>query len=693
MNVIIIGIGIVLSELIFSVAHAEDTDSPPSAECIAPLIQDVNISAQNGIVQPVKKIIMEFKVDERNNGSETVWLIIPSVKIISDFQQRLDEAKSDIISAISQKISGSITLSGFSFSSPAITGRNLDLPADFSVKKDASMTGFCCSGIECKSCLWTTTLWERKVKYNVTFNHSIIAAQNTISSGEMGTSTMAAETAASLSLKATGHINNDLNTPEGVWDIVAGLYEAIASIFNGHDQIQFSDYLGMNFTGGSYSLGAQQLFSDNLERHAYSQELLRAKLLRSYDAGTDWQLFNSAMVLNGTDSAFIAVNPVMHVTQYTLNISQYLKSLGTKSLTANLLDWRIFCDRTRASLQNDYLPSLARKIAGDDKKSNMIQPTSYRGLKESLAQAYGAGGTEEFYRRQVKLHGLGAQAKIFSLVPKELLKNIRGVIPAGGSLWTTAREQSWSRKEATCSYTLALKRTGTVNKVYPLQDFRTCMDSEERGYAQDIWDLVDRKLGTRDYNAVTQLVSPVAGATSYRGWYYCSRNPSVCSGDNRVMWATELSRFGARGNIHKGVDLMSPSKGENINLEAVANGQLIYHNTNPHGWGNALLLPFSYNSKRYIAVYAHLPETAKKLDGVKVIAAQNIGSAGCTGNAGNGLGKCNNYCSVGAFKASDIHLHFELLKDENGLKIGVDPQSVINFAIGTEGDKKLYTCQ
>jgi hypothetical protein len=124
---------------------------------------------------------------------------------------------------------------------------------------------------------------------------------------------------------------------------------------------------------------------------------------------------------------------------------------------------------------------------------------------------------------------------------------------------------------------------------------------------------------------------------------------------------------------------------------AVADGKLVFHNADTTGWGNALLLAFRSGNQPYIAVYAHLPASAKTLDGKQVTVGAGLGQAGCTGVAGNGNGKCNDDCDVGPQRSTDIHVHFELLTKQNGLVVSIDPQSVIGFSVDKDTTKRLYT--
>jgi murein DD-endopeptidase MepM/ murein hydrolase activator NlpD len=221
--------------------------------------------------------------------------------------------------------------------------------------------------------------------------------------------------------------------------------------------------------------------------------------------------------------------------------------------------------------------------------------------------------------------------------------------------------------------------------IYPGQDFTSCLLDEEtpKDERARTLDELTRQLDESDYwNEFAPMVKgPLAApmqSPNYRGWYYCYINTNTCGTNavNSIKWDPELSRFNGRLNQHKGIDIFAGNHDASgaTQLQAVAAGKVFFRSVT--GWGNTVFLPFTIGGDRYYAVYAHLPDSAKAMDGRIVGSAESLGSTGCSGNAGNAQGKCNDYCEVDGSWRSDQHLHFEILDIAKGNK-PVDPETML----------------
>jgi murein DD-endopeptidase MepM/ murein hydrolase activator NlpD len=161
------------------------------------------------------------------------------------------------------------------------------------------------------------------------------------------------------------------------------------------------------------------------------------------------------------------------------------------------------------------------------------------------------------------------------------------------------------------------------------------------------------------------------------------------------MWWQKPGEFNDKSARHRGIDIHDlAGENEMVPLVAVANGTLKFDNSDAAGWGNTLILRFQKGGKSFLAVYAHLPDSAKAFDGQLVQTGDSLGYAGCSGNAGDGKGNCNTYCVVKGSKRSDVHLHFETIEvaTDGNLK-QVDPSKLLGFEIATGDDQRLYWCE
>jgi hypothetical protein len=237
--------------------------------------------------------------------------------------------------------------------------------------------------------------------------------------------------------------------------------------------------------------------------------------------------------------------------------------------------------------------------------------------------------------------------------------------------------------EKSCVRDKILSISGDINLMYPGTDFSECLKRPslmEAGDEPQLDQLKD-KLDAENYWTTLvpeTLLGPPMPDAQYRGWYYCYRQAGACgtSARNAVRWDPGLSVFHGRpAERNNGIDLFSATHVDGAStLQAVARGRLHYLKTPV--WGHALALPFAFESRKYLAIYGYLPDSAKEKDGAWVEKGQIIGVTGCSGETGRD-GVCNSYCKYGGVFHTDESLHFELRQIDRAEFLPVNPIDAI----------------
>ncbi|RWQ57834.1 hypothetical protein [Mesorhizobium sp.] len=240
-----------------------------------------------------------------------------------------------------------------------------------------------------------------------------------------------------------------------------------------------------------------------------------------------------------------------------------------------------------------------------------------------------------------------------------------------------------SGKEIECVEKRVLERSGNINLVYPGENFGSCLldkglsPAQQKAIEKLDADLSAQGFWTSEISASATLVPPINNA-QLRGWYYCYRQRGLCgsTANNMIRWDPKMSTFGGRpGGKHSGVDVFDTNHSNGKSqIRSVAAGKAFYRNVGD--WGHTLFLPFRLNGKDYYSVYAHLDARARGLDGKIFRQNEVMYTTGCSGNAGDGQGLCNDYCMIGGVYRTDEHLHFEVL-DRSTANKPIDPKLVL----------------
>ena len=178
-------------------------------------------------------------------------------------------------------------------------------------------------------------------------------------------------------------------------------------------------------------------------------------------------------------------------------------------------------------------------------------------------------------------------------------------------------------------------------------------------------------------------VYPLQGDAEYRGWYHMT-------GTTKSRWCPKQSKFeGPRpgGAKHAGADLFSHRR---ETLLAITAGTIEYRPPQPAGWGNHIYLYFKRGGVKYVAVYAHIDASSQFSGPKSVVAGESIGSAGCSGNAGD-AGACWRTFRCHDKIAAEDHLHLELFRaDDPDVKL--DPIAFFGWTVKFSDDQSCSEC-
>lgn len=372
---------------------------------------------------------------------------------------------------------------------------------------------------------------------------------------------------------------------------------------------------------------------------------------------------------------------------YEINPNDLIERLEGVSGKLDPLKIANFCASTKATISSE----LSDLVMGSSEKVEIKPGDSDLSLNEVGFQLSGKHHLSLLLREMIGVEG---QSRLVSR--QDMMDFANGSVTARNfsDLDEMARFYEFTESEAICARNLAIATSGEADLIFPGQSFAKCMarpatlslaqedairDLESLLGGDEFWDRMKLAGGGH-------VVEPPMRNAQYRGWYYCYINKSSCGTDsqNVIRWDQRLSQFEGRpGNRHNGVDIFDEKHSDGKSqIFAVASAKVFYRSVS--GWGHTLFLPFTKAGKSYYAVYAHLDPGAAALDGKVFSKGQLLFSTGCSGNAGNGKGLCNNYCKVGDAFRADEHLHFEVLeRSSGGATTVVDPLSVFDtWAIG-----------
>jgi hypothetical protein len=697
-------------------AAAQDSvaqDAP--ADCdLSTITRPIHSPPSNRLIVP-DSVQATFSIKPFATGPFTKDVVVPRIYVVSDMSKQIEDEKARTRAKIQQAMDG-ITVGNLWFGQTRISQNRLEVDGAFNVQKWWSMTGFCCTWFNCHRCEWKTIIFERSVAFTAFLDNlvPVTAPMAAISPGVFSgaaVNTGNSEKEVQILIKSSATPHDDRSFLEKVWGFVASIIDFIDHIFGGKEELDVGQYLGNNYgLDQTDPLEPQKILKDNLLDYGYDPQEVKDLHIKSYGNRDVWDAFSAGMFFSSDHTGFLnRANAPYYMIDYAFNRDRYLKVLDDtysahrrdppkgddREVTGDFLRKDFFCAKGRP-LMEGYLDRVVKRFEGKDKQTGQMT-TNANDAKGLLAQFYGTYGTEEYYRSEiVKAKRARSRNLSLQLISSVDLAGRQGVVPGLGSIDAIAREQDWTAEEKACAVTAATRRSGSPDRVFPLENFEGCTTSSLKlARVKTLGSQIERRYGDEIFTVANRLVGPIVGQASYRGWYYCTTFVTLCTGKHNVLWWQEPSKYGARGGAHVGMDLVSDpqSTAPEVQLQAVADGHLLYTHRDPDGWGHALLLPFASGNRKFIAVYAHLPKEAKELAGRNVHAGDPLGIAGCTGNAGNGTGRCNTTCDTGADTATDVHVHFELLELSAATLTPVDPTSVIPFAVKEGGLRRVYPCR
>ncbi|WP_421693941.1 M23 family metallopeptidase [Aestuariivirga sp.] len=705
--ILILFAGLVLVDLT-SFAQAED-----GSQCnLAPIVQPLDMAGVQGEPRP-DSLEMRFSLEdyeeEIDGNTFQTKVVLPSLDLISDISSFVDAKLQNMESAIREEVDkNKLSFAGWRVQTVTPQGADLLIQGEITVRKYAKFDWMCCHWFSCHRCRKEVRLFQRTVPFTASVSRSIQLVPTRIYSkvlqevgDRMKIVTSPADYPVRLELSATGSSRGDTSALEDLYDFVAGFFEFVkARLFGGKPKWQMKDWISQTFSE-SFDGPNPYVFQQKLYTFAHIQQS-GASTPRPISQRWFWQSFVAGMKLDYGRTAFSSVNGRnKFISAFYTDYQEYAKYLnrlgfGESGVVVDYLNYKNFCALGGRKVLEDFMESLKRDFEGKSVgPSEAVIPKGH--LTQGIRDYFGAWGLDEFIKSSHRVVR-SSNGKSWSVSFPDLasISSSRILTPINGNLWSMDAEQGWSREERDCINILVLKRSGSLNKIYPAQDFSECLESPG-GLSADqekALDVVGADTGAFSAASGTVFGPPIVGGSNYRGWYYCYTTSSLCAGRQRIIWTQRESLFGARGGRHGGVDIFdSNGDDENIPISAISDGKLIYNNLDPTEWGNALILPFRKDNKNYYAVYAHLPSSSKSLDGKQVKLGDNIGIAGCTGNAGDGKGNCNNYCLVNGGGRSDIHLHFETIEiGDDGKRKKVDPTTILNFVPSKNSDIRLYAC-
>lgn len=384
--------------------------------------------------------------------------------------------------------------------------------------------------------------------------------------------------------------------------------------------------------------------------------------------------FRTSMSSPNTSGQYVSMT-------YEIDSAKLLDRIYEESGTYDPLTPLNFCEATKDNLVDE----LRQVLEEHDKSVEVTNPDDTEELEAAGMELFRKGGMEFALESYLESKGTSSA----SIVSRQDVLQFLEDTPVArnySNLSEMAEYFELTEDEHKCAISKVRGMTGSADLIYPGHNISDCLANEveiseakQKAVAE-----IDQVLDESGYwesfaTASTTPVPPIANA-QYRGWYYCYRQRTLCgtTARNVIRWQPDMSQFNARpGGRHNGIDVFdSKHAGGDSSLVAVARAQVFYRNVK--GWGHTIFLPFKIGGDSFYAVYAHLDSGARNLDGKIFSQGQKLFSTGCTGNAGDGKGNCNNYCKVGDAFRTDEHLHFEILhRNASPVNKPVDPTKII----------------
>ena len=587
------------------------------------------------------------------------------------------------------------------------SGGALNLVGDVDVEKWIKTVGFECrwksewwGGYpECRRTIWKTRLFSHSFEWRsssrLTTFPLLIPGANPAPSKPVA-SRNPFDVVTEAQIQTNGHVDTHIsNDLERLFvDIVFWFSNALKGTFDKFNMESEIPQLDQNQT---LPLDARSFFYPSDKTLVY-RDSSRAVGREGYKGL--WQIFVDTLDFSADRSGYSSENGLLLNLVYRQDNPKFARRLrenrnpGSSDPVADIFYKPFFCASPESRKKVlEFMDELAKRFEG----SNTDQ--SFAGTEKELRQATAAlYGTHKAKEILTKYGWIERDNTAF-----------RGTLPGSSTLqfdrrfflpWDTLPSFkqffSLSEKEKNCVDRLARRRSGSILLIRPFDDVGSCMDDKPLSEAQNsiLNEIQANRLSQNEVNTVTaaDFGAPVENA-AYRGWYYCYRNPRMCVGRDQMMWWQQPSTYDGRGGSHKGIDLIGGTFTGATPIFAVTKGRLVFSDRDSGGWGNALIIPFEVDKISYFAVYAHLPASAKSLDGRSVTKGAPIGTTGCSGNSGDGNGNCNSYCFWSGQDRTDEHLHFEILKKTETGNEPVDPVDFLKLTVAKDGRQFRAKCE
>jgi murein DD-endopeptidase MepM/ murein hydrolase activator NlpD len=413
-----------------------------------------------------------------------------------------------------------------------------------------------------------------------------------------------------------------------------------------------------------------------------------------------WEIFVDTLQFSDSESGFLRSPGLTLRIVYTQDNPRFAKRLtenrdpNDHQPTADIFAKAFFCSSVDVRNKiSDFMDDLQSRL---EKRPKIRDFSGDRAaLRSRVLANYGTAKAKQFLE---KYGWIRASADTYSgqLPGADTLQFDKRIFLPWDTLTSFKSFYDLDKASSSCVDRLARRRSGSLNLIRPFDDVGGCSNGNGVSDVQNtiLNAIYSTRLASGETNdvAVGTFSSPVSNPT-YRGWYYCYRNPRMCVGNNQIMWWQDASKFNARGGQHKGADLIGGSFQSSMPIYAVVPGKIVFSNKDPSGWGNALIIPFEQSGESYFAVYAHLPAAAKSFDGKAVTAGAPLGTTGCTGNSGDGSGNCNIYCLWSGQTRTDEHLHFAILHKTATGNDPVDPIPLLNITVANDNRQFRVLCE
>ncbi|MCJ9720125.1 M23 family metallopeptidase [Agrobacterium sp. SHOUNA12C] len=666
-------------------------------------------------IYPIPSIAMKFHdttiaIPARNGITIPYRVSLPEIDIEVDASpvRAVVEQK---LQSLSGKLPGGID-STVRTSGTSIENDKIIVLGDINIQKWISMTGFECKWHsewwggypECSATEWKTRVFDKTFPLHVDTQLSgllVSPPRKPLTDVAVSNRTnfdVSTDVVANSSGLVDWHISNDIE--RFLYDALTWLGSTIsARDFNNWN---FEDQMP-EFNGNEkVNLDARNLLYPNEKALIYRD---RAGLVGKEGYKGLWQIFVDTLQYDPAKSGFrLAESAPFYriVIAYTQDNLQFGRRISENNdsevnpISFDPFEYNTFCTK----------PSTAGAVSSREMISNYMDEIASKLDSVDTAKSF-SGNMADLRRKSISLFGT-TRAADYALEKGFVKEDNNGIIsgrfPLSSELiddpsvvmpWDTVetigKYFDITGRRLACFASNVRKKNRSADRLLPYQEFDICGSevSDEQNYVIDEAARLSSLTTRTEFDG---FVEPVKNA-SYRGWYYCYQNPRICSGRENIYWWQEPSKYNSRGGRHKGIDLYGGNGQGSTNIYAVTSGTLIFSDHDSKGWGNALLIPFQKDNASYFAVYAHLPSSARSLDGRKINKGDAIGITGCTGNAGDGMGNCNSNCLWSGQKRTDEHLHFEIIKKTDAGNEAVDPVAFGNFSILSDGRSFRVACE